>query len=135
MECEIKFRGKRVNDSKWVYGDLLHIAGGCIIYHGSQKNYETTCSENIAIALLNDEISVIYPATVGQFTGIFDKNGREVYEGDILQNTSREVQYRVYWSIDTYAWFVERINYGSKEPTCCLGDNFEVVGSIHDNPN
>jgi uncharacterized phage protein (TIGR01671 family) len=116
----IKFRGKRMNDNKWVYG-----------YFG--KDYSERCIISNYLNASNEAWGVI-PETIGQFTGLLDKNGKEIYEGDILQNTPREVQYKVYWSKDMHAWFVERINYGSKEPLCCLDDKFEVIGSIYDNP-
>lgn len=116
----IKFRGKRMNNNKWVYG-----------YFG--KDYSERCIISNYLNASNEAWEVI-PETIGQFTGLLDKNGKEIYEGDILQNTPREVQYKVYWSKDMHAWFVERINYGSKEPLCCLDDKFEVIGSIYDNP-
>ena len=116
----IKFRGKRMNDNKWVYG-----------YFG--KDYSERCIISNYLNASNEAWGVI-PETIGQFTGLLDKNGKEIYEGDILQNTPREVQYKVYWSKDMHAWFVERINYGSKEPLCCVDDKFEVIGSIYDNP-
>lgn len=84
MNRTIKFRGKTVNGNKWVYGDLLHIAGGYIIYHGSQKDCEITTGKHVSVELLHDEISVVVPETIGQFTGLFDKNGKVIYEGDIL---------------------------------------------------
>ena len=116
----IKFRGKRMNNNKWVYG-----------YFG--KDYSERCIISNYLNASNEAWEVI-PETIGQFTGLLDKNGKEIYEGDILQNTPKEVQYKVYWSKDMHAWFVERINYGSKEPLCCLDDKFEVIGSIYDNP-
>ncbi|MFK2517137.1 hypothetical protein ACIXSV_21750 [Bacteroides fragilis] len=66
MNRTIKFRGKTVNGNKWVYGDLLHIAGGYIIYHGSQKDCEITTGKHASVELLHDEISVVVPKTVGQ---------------------------------------------------------------------
>ena len=87
MKREIKFRGKRIDNSAWVYGDLIHLGNGCIIYHGSQENYEITSRTDVAIELLDDEISVVRPETVGQFTEIPTSDGgdaEEIYEHDIV---------------------------------------------------
>ena len=84
MKREIKFRGKSVDNNEWVYGDLIHIGNGCIIYQGSQSDYQITNKTGVAIELFDDEVSVVRPETLGQFTGLCDKDEKEIYEDDIL---------------------------------------------------
>ena len=58
------FRGQKHDTKEWVYGDLLHIAGGCIIYHGSQTECTGKPSEGAVLELFSNEISVVIPETV-----------------------------------------------------------------------
>lgn len=66
---EIKFRGK-TPDGRWVYGDLLH----------AEHNFK----KGIDIVTDTWEQVTVIPETVGQFTGIRDMDGREIYEGDTI---------------------------------------------------
>ena len=55
-----------------------------MIYHGSKEDYNVVNDDKIAVGLYHDEVSVVTPDTVGQFTEIHDAQGNEIYEGDVI---------------------------------------------------
>lgn len=120
---EIRFRGKRVNDGEWVYGDLLRMHGVPYIYPDPAPNGW-------------DEYEVI-PDTVGQFTDLLDKNGKEIYEGDIVANdfgNAYIVNMAVEWCTDGY-WALHEID--GDDTMHFVADylkEIELIGNIHDNP-
>jgi len=122
---EIRFRGKQWDNCEWVYGYLMDWAGRPLI-----GVYKALGGEATAKDCLLWNYRPVDPATVGQFTGLRDRNGTEIYEGDIVQDELGEV------------FLVEYVRFGYVlkqigEPWCRFPyeyDEYEVIGNIYDNP-
>lgn len=136
MNREIKFRGQQINTKKWVYGYLYRNKGLYVI------------CENIRYA----EEEPILLDTVGQYTGLHDENGKEIYEGDIIEFSydvftgnfdtkvgrgiiefidgafyikSFEIEGKKIKDIDNEEWFLlYTVN----------TDTLEVIGNVFENP-
>ena len=120
MNREILFRGERKDNGELVYGDLV-------------RNYFHAGDTCIGGLFENRYICVpVVPATVGQYTGLPDKNGRRIFDGDICKD-SLGVVFVVEWEKEArFLGFTvgkeRRIAYVGREP------KVEVIGNIHDNP-
>lgn len=121
---EIKFRGKRVDNGKWIYGNLIIDEGKYYICLGINEHIKRDDYEVYMIEVI--------PETVGQYVGIEDKTKTEIFEGDILKdkwNTIYVVKYR------NTGFYIYRNNgrNGYSKIASWNGDK-EVIGNIHDNP-
>lgn len=132
---EIKFIGKRKDNGEWIEGSLCESYDErvFIVYDDDFCMTSDCCG----LHLVSDRFYEVIPETVGQYTGMKDKNGTEIFEGDILVNQLNSLvdsdPFEVVWSDDCggFAW-----RQGDKGDILysAITRNCEAIGNIHDNP-
>ncbi len=117
MRRQIKFRGYNRKGGKWLYGNLVQFDNG-----------ECAVSDVI-----------VDPATVGQFTGLLDKDGREIYEGDIVRYyddiEDELVSSHVIYHKESCSFCAAPTKLCGDYIGICAHWQYEVIGNIHDNPS
>jgi uncharacterized phage protein (TIGR01671 family) len=143
---EILFRAKKYeksvfDETDWMYGSLIDSGNHDQVFIYPWLNGASTMPVR---QLVYARMETVNPETVGQFTGLFDKNGKRIFEGDIVRSSGgilwlvafeknsfvcKDNSMRTYFAL----WEQWEYNWKSKEDIS-PSYNFEVVGNIYDNP-
>lgn len=130
MNREVIFRGKLSHSGEWVFGSLLKIDRDYHIVTESDM-----CEDGHHIRQESDTPTWVDPETIGQFTGLRDKNGKDIYEGDIVK--CGDFVYRVVYEGKRMASFALHrkedvfLHYFGE---AIEAEDCEVIGNIHNTP-
>ena len=138
MKREILFRGKKQSTGEWVYGSLIT---------NEKPGLHTIAQVNtnpVQNGVLTGWCFGVLPETVGQFTGIADKAGKRIFEGDVLNVIGMEAFYTYVISYENgcfiathtkiKAYNYKPLKWGNINRFNELSIEIEVIGNIHDNP-
>ena len=111
----IKFKGQQLINGDWIMGDLNHLVDGVYISNDNGNN-----------------MAQVNPDTVCQFTGILDKNGKEIYEGDILRSDEYPFSCMEDGARDNYFGIIEWSNKEAMFLLTCVKNPKSAVRDISD---
>jgi uncharacterized phage protein (TIGR01671 family) len=126
---EIKFRGKRLDNGEWVYG---YYYTQIITHAGNRKSRDH---------FMRTEQNIRYevdPDTVGQYTGLKDKNGKEIYEGDIVESFDHgQVRqlYLVKFNKGCFGASLDNISFYFLTFDHVCVEQIKIIGNIYENPD
>ena len=129
MNDRYLFRGRQTDKEKWIYGVPVKGTG--------EDDSEILIIESVfkcdEYACRGCEFTPVIPSTVGQYTGLKDKNGKRIFEGDIvIYERDEEIGQIAYH--ENEAMFVVEFDTWLTDFDHMYGKDLEVIGNIHDNP-
>lgn len=143
MNREIEFRGQRIDNGEWLYGFLYQLpmptGVGCMILTTDNTHEDNSIETEYHLAFtLWVDLFPVKPDTVGQFTGLRDKNGKKIYEGDVVDMRPRYSQpHRIEYICGQWICVDGCGGWVTLTEDEQLGDETNgvgVIGNIYDNP-
>lgn len=129
---EILFRGKTKENGEWVQGYFVYAKSD---FDGEEYR-EADIIPHDTDRVYKGEYNVVFPCipeTIGQYTGLTDKNGNKVFEGDILKGSWETIS-TIFFDEISSSYRVKTSTGHEREPSYYGIDKWEVIGNIHENP-
>ena len=123
---EILFRGKCFHTEEWVEGYLgIEVPDELVIQQFSYDEYfKSNCIDQYSVK----------PETVGQYTGLTDKNGTKIFEGDIIGGKAGTFEIRWRGYVSCFTIYKKDVPYPLAPVEKGIVRGYEVIGNIYDNP-
>jgi uncharacterized phage protein (TIGR01671 family) len=130
---DIRFRGKRSDNGEWIYG---------YIQFSKDKSSAWICESKEDDWTVKNQFPN-HPETVGQYTGLKDKNGKEIYEGDILHHVWNSGHDHMLETTSFVKWYnaaffvddLKRSDWMLSMHTLADWATVEIIGNIHEHPH